>query len=701
MRASPSKSRIYSSCTLSGADIIPLKTAPDFPRTHSKSLNLANNSGMVLFLLAICAAVLCLKPQAFCVNADQGSNLLYPQFGGPLWSWPMPAASLLRAVMRNVHFFLPLEYPLRLLCLCVCVGLEFSLASFLFSPLHGFAAGIVALALYTGPYCDFEQLVYSSSVLLLANVLVLDFRSEPAKDRAVGAATAFSLLIRTPLLLFPFLYLLCGSKTTLRRLPGRLLRLFCCALAVALIWGLVIYAERGSITFLDQSRATANVLTGAMGLKGTVEGDSHALAGLPAGGSAMLWAVRMVCAHPLRFIGAVVSRAATAAGSNVPLLAVALAGIWFSRRRSGVLSVALLAGYLFAVHCMMSIEYRYFIPFWFLCAPLACGAINILPGLAGLPGCAAARTVLRACSAAAVVLAAFSLALVLRHPFLYQKPVDYLRVLAQSPDNSWLWESYGEHLLEAGDFNGAKKAFFNAYVIDPYKVRGYAVALLLSGNYDDMKIASLLRTLRSRHINNGDTLLVVMLMRLEQGRCDEAQALFAEQESLVNFLRFASGPYELKMQSLLRERSLASEMRNTGGLLRSLSVARQRVIVPRLALIGLDPRQIAGEEFFRDPPRTVQLAQAGVADAQRGDYARAEKELEQSIELNPYYIPAYSTLGAVYMHNRRMDKLIRLYRKAIDTNKDVQKSPLLDLIEADYKIAVSRRGGIAGGRDGV
>jgi hypothetical protein len=132
-----------------------------------------------------------------------------------------------------------------------------------------------------------------------------------------------------------------------------------------------------------------------------------------------------------------------------------------------------------------------------------------------------------------------------------------------------------------------------------------------------------------------------------------------------------------------------------GNILEQLPFEKMKLIASRLSLIPLDANRVLHGRFPRYPPEALTLTDAGIIDAQKKNFRKAEKELLRAIELNPHYLPAYSTLGAVYMDEHRADKLPALYKQAVEHGKELWGSPLMDMLNADYSALTSGKSGAA------
>jgi len=330
------------------------------------------------------------------------------------------------------------------------------------------------------------------------------------------------------------------------------------------------------------------MITGALGITGTAVGDARALAGLNPGEGATLWALKTVATHPLRYIRGVASRIGFACSIRPLLLLFALCGWLLYRRRSGVAEVALLALFFLLVHCLMTVEERYFVPLWFIAAALASGLITVKSDIS--PGDGAAALSLRTCLWITGPLAAAALLLVIRFPLTSNR--GDLKALADAhPDNSWLLRRYGDSALAQGNNAAALQALERAYRLDPkLSVCDYGTALLITGEYRRAENAELDAYLSAEGIADGYNLLILMLMKLEEGDLGQAKALLERYTGHNSFIRLASGNYERRMQQEMLEKDMTRDTRMASDLMMRLPPEREIPLGEKLKATGLYTR---------------------------------------------------------------------------------------------------------------
>ncbi|MGD9663207.1 MAG: hypothetical protein AB7U63_18295, partial [Porticoccaceae bacterium] len=248
------------------------------------------------------------QPDSYLAQFELGSFLL-AGLPNPNVTWYMPLLGTLPALFLNLgggeaQFFLVLHFGLYLLVFC---------AGYL---LRGYWAGVISLAaaayFSSGNACDNEQSFYACLLLLVLLFLVLDRKGATLKNSALaGLAVGSSLLLRTPLFLFPPVLVLC-RRLSRGALPARFLRnsLFFLAASYVLLapWGLLNRSLSGKFALFDGKRGACNLTTGARGSIYTMEGDCRLAAGLGEDDSAFAFFVRETSKAPLSYALAVAGR---------------------------------------------------------------------------------------------------------------------------------------------------------------------------------------------------------------------------------------------------------------------------------------------------------------------------------------------------------------------------------------------------------
>jgi tetratricopeptide (TPR) repeat protein len=383
--------------------------------------------------------------------ADRGEMLLHAVKSRAA-AWSMPGLSLLWAARQ--HLGLDPSLPGRLAALLSALA-AFGLGMRGGGPARGALFSLaVSLAALTRPVADTEQEIYSLALLVFLN---LELWRQAAKGMAVSAAAGFAagitLLVRTPLFLFPPL----AAAWSLPRRGERRRWLAGAAVFLALAylplapWARVNHFLTGRATPLEAERPVSNVITGALGLTFTIEGDARALAGLGRQENAYRWAARTVAENPGRYAAAVARRAWQVFLLSPWLFLLAGAGLLLARSAE-TRFLAFFCAYFTLVHCLLAIEARYFFPLRYVLALLAAaGAWELLKkrGLA-LPG--REKDYFTApLFAGAAALALCAMAVLWRYPGAAKEPLVALtESLRSRPGEAWLLDRRGEALFSFG-----------------------------------------------------------------------------------------------------------------------------------------------------------------------------------------------------------------------------------------------------------
>lgn len=414
-------------------------------------------------------------------HIERGEALLHgiPRPGA---AWAMPAYSVPNAVLC-AHLPRPAAVGVRFAVLLAAAGAAFALGAFLFSPLSGAAAALL-FCLAPPSSESGERWLYVLAVLLTAWMLVRRARKpSPARTAALGASLGAGFLMMSVLFLFPFLVTAWEwARGRARRRDAALL----CALPFLFLvpWIVMNWRVSGRLIVFEDGRVDANIITGALGYVGTIGmADPRDLMGAAAGENIYVWAARELLARPLAYLGAVGRRALAAASLNPLLLLLSAGSLWLHRGREEVRQLALLAGYLVAIHCLMPVQANYFAPAWPLFAVLASGLL--LPW--DRPS---SPRLTRACATG--VHGAFALLLLASIPVLglaWAYPSRSAgsgaleRELARHPRDPWLWDERGMAALLDGRPAEARADLARALALGPSRDRelAHAWALVAAG----------------------------------------------------------------------------------------------------------------------------------------------------------------------------------------------------------------------------
>ncbi len=498
-----------------------------------------------LLAAAFCALNLWVTGAAVSADTDPslhtaGSFLLAGLPGGDV-NFNMPLFGTVFAAARNfgvtpVLFFVILHLA------------NYALVFFAGSLLRGYRAGLLALAAaglfeaLGGFAYNAEQSFYSFFLLLALLFLVLKDREDTLKNNLLaGLAIGASLLVRTPLLLFPPLVVLSGRfwKTGLPEgRAARELAFLAASYALLLPWGALNQSVSGKFSLFDDRRAACNLITAAKGSVYTMNGNPFRLAGIGEEDSAFDYFVRETARAPLDHALTAVKRLWHIFLFHPLLSGLFLLALLKNRFRDG--PAFGLPVYFVLVHSLLSIEARYFYPLVYLLPPLIAAGL-LRGGQEGSVSRAAAEKAARAAFAISFCAVLTVEALVLAYPYRAAvnagEPNALSRAALRFPEDKTL-QGLGcrEKWLE-GDDGG----FYNCLAGLGRKFGDTGIAYLVAAS-EAPAAAELAPPLGC----GLDCLVMRMLRELELGDCGAAgkslEKAYAAYQADHNMLRRA--PYE-------------------------------------------------------------------------------------------------------------------------------------------------------------
>lgn len=251
--------------------------------------------------------------------------------------------------------------------------------------LRGYWAGVLALmtaGLFEAGRAvtyDVEQSFYSFFLLLVMALLHLKRRENTLKNNLLaGLAVGASMLVRSPLFLFPPVLILCdwlyGERT--RAFVRRSLVFMAASYVLLVPWNILNHSLTGRFTLFDAHSAKSNVITGALGSVYTMEGDARKLAGIGSDDSAFVFYVRKAAENPLFFILTVLRRLWHIFLFNPLLFGLLLLALLVNRDRDRRLIFGLPIFFI-AIHSLLSVDKRYFYPMLYVLPPII--AASLLP----------------------------------------------------------------------------------------------------------------------------------------------------------------------------------------------------------------------------------------------------------------------------------------------------------------------------------
>lgn len=389
--------------------------------------------------------------QNFSLYADRGELLIHAVLDKAV-SYSMPLLSLLVAAAEYHSSITPetLARAARMLILlpAYAIGARGGRAR---GALFALAAMTAALGVVSH---EAEQIIYTFAILVFLSADSHRIVTGGAAWSALsGVAAAGTLLIRSPLFGFPPLSAAFGWFTSAEK-PGRKLLaaglFLACAYLPLAPWARLNHAVFGRPILLEQERATCNLITGAAGVTFTIEGDARAFAGISRTDDPYRWAFRRIMDYPGAYALSVVRRLWQVFLFFPALILLAAAGFWLNRRDPAARLTALLAGYYILLHCLLSIEERYFYPVRFLLALLAAGGLwAVLERYGRFARREKTRDLLTPALVGLIAAgSAVALGFVWRYPGAARPGIIGLSsALERAPDNPWLHEKMARTLF--------------------------------------------------------------------------------------------------------------------------------------------------------------------------------------------------------------------------------------------------------------
>ncbi|MCX5793316.1 MAG: hypothetical protein NTY45_14040 [Elusimicrobia bacterium] len=385
---------------------------------------------------------------------DSGKSLFYglrdAAAGGKMPLFSFISAAFLDPFSRQGTNVLLLLFNSGIYFLCFTAGRAGR------SAFAGLAALVAALALNLAGAANYEmeQAVYTFFLMLLLNLLV---RGRPGgffRASALGLAVGFTLLVRSPLFLFPVF--LPAWDFALRKITGAagpaarrgwLVFLAASYLLLGPWLGVNYFLHRKFIPF-EANRADNNVIAAALGSVYTLEFDGRALAGLGQNDSALAWAAKETARHPVRSAAAFFKRLAVIFLLQPLLLPLILAALLFYRTQATLAALPLII-YFVVIHALLAVEARYLYPLRFFAAFLIGGAVfRFVEGRRETRAAAGPRAPFYA----ALAFTAAAELLLLAYPFRaaagYGVSMD--RAIRMFPGDAWLRLKQGEFLFSQG-----------------------------------------------------------------------------------------------------------------------------------------------------------------------------------------------------------------------------------------------------------
>lgn len=438
---------------------------------------------------------------------------------------------------------------------------------------------------------NLEQLLIAVTMLTLANGLLLKFRSRAARGFFIGLLFAAALYAKGVIALFIPLLLLYEARRKEDPVPLKAQwPVLAVVLPALLVWGLVNLRAGNGFVLLEGGYRTANIALGAMGMVSTMEGDARTLAGVAQDQSMVLWAAGEALRHPLRYLLAVPQRLyyLLFAHPLVPglgaLFAAWLFGLYRLRRMEAARPLLLLILYLFAIHLLMPVEGRYFVPVWFLVCVFT--SITLAEVLAGLAGAAApfpgARAVFFAAAAPLLAFFGFSFLLLVSYPVRSAGQRDIYAMQAAHPASPWLNSQAGDAAMKEGNPGKAAGYYQKAFEREGVRWRklAYLNALFQAGGISGAG-------LQGYYTGpfEDDVLLLAALRYAEEGSPAAAKLLPCALQTCVkdsSGLRYVAGRTDIALLKKLRSDGSASCLARLSRMLAPLNAKRRTALMAKL-----------------------------------------------------------------------------------------------------------------------
>jgi|GEM_PF-5862765 len=442
-------------------------------------------------------------------------------------SYSMPLTGILSAFFEY-HLNLPVLFSCKIFFL-ILLAMTLRLAQISAEALCSRAGGVFALAaagilFLKTPYLEFEQMLYAFSVALCAYLLILKFKKPSMLQNILaGLSLGFSLLIRSPLFLLPPVILLVEGALFLKKKFNftRQAVFLLSSYVLLLPWLGVNWKLHKKIIFFEKDKAVCNIITGAMGSVFTMEGDSRKLAGLGQKDSVYKWAAEKILKEPGVYFSAVLRRLWQVFLFYPVTMLFLLAAAIFIRKKD-ILYFSMIPLYFTGIHCLLSIEQRYFFPLQFLLSvPTGCFMVWSLR-LPAKNGEMKTSNLPSFFALALVCIAEF---------FLITYPIKSKTIFSVvgpgGVESRWLLKKKAELFFGYNMQREGVNVLKQVYSLNPSKERfvGALLKILKSKTSEEMPNENL-------HARDYELRLLKMLKSLELNEIEKAKELFSKAENV-------------------------------------------------------------------------------------------------------------------------------------------------------------------------
>ncbi len=608
--------------------------------------------------------------------------------------------------------------------------------------LGGWAAGAAAFALMLPISAELRlypiNAFYAIAVLLVAGALARRARA-PGRggDALLGLAVGLSLLHRSPLVLFPAV--LAAFEAVPARGRRAALKRAVPALAVPILlllpWIAMNWLLHGEFVPLERGRIGGLMLS-AIGSVFKAQ-----MAPSAGGGSAFAGWAGAAAREPFAYLSSCFARFEFILLLHPVLFLAAAAGLILGRRRAEIRAVGLLAAYFVAVHCGLAITDAYLVPLWPLLAVLAASAAPWMLGRAPAPEAGAAEPASRAVAAGLALSAfagLFALGAAAVYPFrLASEPAPGAAPRA----DAWLLLHDGRRDLERGDVAAARESFARAAVLRPEESRvkfylGWADTLL--GRPESL--LSIDPATFNVNVVHGRALpFLKAAAQLGAGRPADARAEIEAGlaiwdglsrrpvgllEELSEFLRSMPAKDRRRLLEAIAAAAPPDKIPDVRAELVLLADVRGDRARTYSDLAAMNPQDLRakgaassrGEPARRYPEDAERRRRDALAWQNRKEYGRAIEQFARlirdypaeasfysdkalcehlkgeddaaladlaiAIRLEPKFLPAYLTAGALLAARGRTEEASRLYKEALSETESAPGDPLRVVVAA-------------------
>ncbi|HAF95231.1 MAG: hypothetical protein A2021_05275 [Elusimicrobia bacterium GWF2_52_66] len=575
---------------------------------NDKSLKIKKVVFFNLCLLAILAGLWQFIPdfintQNWSSSCDAGENWIFALTGTFDNAW-FPFFPVVNSIIRY-HTPAWLQAGACKFVFLLPVILAFSAGSLIYS----FSAGILSAAL-SAVLCAFlflygwvsyqlyiEQALIAATMLMLICGLSIKFQFYTLRSFFIGLLLVIALHSKGVIALFiPVVFVYeayreKGRTHFLRQWPAMTV-----LLTVVSTWIIVNWVSRNGFALLEGDRASSNIVGSALGLVGTMEGNWQALSGIIPGQSVILWAVREILAHPLRYVSAIGYRLYYVLFMEpmVPgLSALAflwLCGVYRLRRLSAVRPLLLLTLYLLLIYLLMPVEGRYFVPMWFLVCTLTGIFLADILGGAPKPGgyeYTNAKAVFYSACAPVIALWSVSFMLLISYPLRSGAAHDLRKLESEYPGVPWIHEMAARESLRTGDLGKAVDSRRKAYELEKlctYRKGNYLKTAFMAGSISGAQLQE-----HFLELNEYETLMLAALRYGEEGKTAKAGKILP-----CALLLCVKNSFGMRYVADSIDGSLLKKMRRNGAenclgilseMISTLEAKRRGVLRDRLARI--------------------------------------------------------------------------------------------------------------------